>query len=178
MSVAQKGQSKPLGSVGMNAKSTKKTPLRISHFGNQQVVLETEDYDRFVRSQPEIVRACQHHESMMSSVMSVQKSIDSLINQIKAWCAGQPRVARCVLIPRADDVMIAVVATDEDPGGTLHGKMCDLHMDIFENNDSFQLYFVLFRASESDGVSAFGDSQSHRVIYSADNAGTRKQSKE
>lgn len=146
---------------------------RICHDSDAQIVVQTEDYDLFVTTQRDAVKALQHHEAMISSADSLRQSIHAMFSEIRRWGASQKAVSQVAWTPRPDDALVIVTATNEDEEGKLHAVMAELDLLISEQY-AFRVSFLLLRASEASGISSFGDEEM-RPIYEADPSATSLQ---
>jgi hypothetical protein len=150
--------------------STEKRAVQLSERSSGQVVLTTEDFDRFVMTQRDIVDACRGHTNFLAKSREMAEEMHRTIADINAWClAHNDSVANCAACPRADDMLILVTAKNEDDGGHLHDDMCALDLELF-NRNKFRLYWLLLRASEASGADAFLNPDACRTIYSANSA--------
>jgi hypothetical protein len=64
-----------------------------------------------------------------------------------------------------DDVMVVVVAQDEDTDGSLHDEMSRYDIENFRRN-RLRLSWLLLRDSEADGLNAFIDPSAARLVFS------------
>lgn len=149
-----------------NRKRAGAPPIRISAREDGDVLLETEDFDRFLRSQREVVRACEQQDRMIEKTTEFQEQVTWAVREIHVWCAEHPGIARCVWAPRYDDMLVAFIAAHEQPPPGLYEGMSNLYLKIFDRT-GFRMHFMMFRASEAHGVSAFAHPDQQRVLYDA-----------
>lgn len=141
-------------------------PIRISSTGADPVVFTPDDYDVFVLSQREAVDAAKQHQRAELAEQEVGEKLASRIYRIGRWCKAN-NVSTCVVAPRMDDLLVVVIAKDEDEGGRLHDAMSAFDLEAFQQ-DNLRLSWLLLRASESDGLSSFVDPASARIVYRGD----------
>lgn len=146
---------------------TSATPVFLDAAGKVPVVVTPPDFDRFVLSQREAVEAAQKHRDEREARREVGEHLAALVYRVHDWCRSHD-IASCVAAPRMDDLLLVITARDEDPGGSLHDDMSKLDLESFEKN-GLRLSWLLLRASEAAGISAFVDPAVARTIYRADN---------
>jgi len=127
------------------------------------VVFTAEDFDRFVLSQREAVAAASDALAAKRHREEIGEQVGAWISRIREWCKDHP-VEACVAAPRMDDIMVVVIASDEDPGGRLHDAMSAVDLESFERN-GLRLSWLLLRASEAAGLSAFVSTDAARTLY-------------
>jgi hypothetical protein len=140
--------------------------VRLHESSDGCVVLTTEDSDRFIRTQREVVSAMRGADDIVARSREAAHSFDAMVRDIQAWCSRHPRVESVTLSPRADDVLVLIVAKDEDEDGTLDDAISALDLEMFSKN-RFRLSWLMFRASETVGVRAFCDPDTAKCIYRA-----------
>jgi hypothetical protein len=133
---------------------------------DDQVVLTPEDHDRFIRTQREIVDTMRRAENFSAKTREVTQQFSSMVDDIVAWCSRTPKVERCVISPRYDDVLVVIVAT-VDEADELEDAISALDLEMF-NRNHFRLTWLLLRASEAPGIGSFVDSSICKTIYRAD----------
>lgn len=142
---------------------TSATPIRIDSAGTTPVLLTTEDMDRFVMTQRDVVAAALALQQSSEDAKKAGEHFGAFLYRLREWCK-ENRVAECVLSPRMDDVLVIVVAADEDEGGKLHDRMSQFDLQCFKDN-RLRLSWLLLRRSERKGMSAFADLQAARTVY-------------
>jgi hypothetical protein len=142
-----------------------KPPVSLNYQGASPVVVTPPDYDRFVLTQKEAVKAVVDHVASAERSRKIGEDIAAMVYRIHAWCKRHP-VSSCVVAPRMDDLLVVVVARGEDEGGALHDAMAELDLEMFRAN-SLRLEWLLLRESESSALSAFIDPTEARTLYSA-----------
>ena len=148
----------------------------LRHDGEEHVLVHPpSDYDAFIMSQREAVEALRRHNETMSQAMQLRKQIDEMFIDIAGWARKRTSaVAKVAWAPRTDDVLIVVVASDEDPEGTLHNEMADLDLDLSDRYP-FRVNFLLLRSSEAPGLQSFIPTDETRAIYDAESRGASQQ---
>lgn len=149
----------------MVAGKSKTQPILIDGADNTPVVFTPVDFDRFVMSQREVLDAARSQEERNRRQQEVGEQFAALVYRVSQWCKDHP-VLLCVACPRIDDLLIVVVASDEDPGGVLHDSLSDLDLDMFEKN-GLRIAWLLLRASEASGLGAFVGGAHARTIFDA-----------
>jgi hypothetical protein len=124
------------------------------------------DYDAFVMSQRDAVEALKERHQMMSVFEGLKKQIDDFFMDLAQWGKGQDRIASIYWAPRTVDVLIAVVAADDDESGDLHELMSEFQLAVGDKYP-FRLRFILFRNTEASGIDAFVDQGAARMISGA-----------
>ncbi len=135
----------------------------LSHFQNGKLLCTTADFEQFVISEEDAVKACYRAHTAEQNLKAVQDNFELTVRRIEAWCRSHPRVMACGISLRSDDILVAVCATDEDRAGDLHDDMAALDLDLFDRTN-FALSFMLFRLSEVAGLDAFVQPKT-RIIY-------------
>lgn len=148
------------------AKSQTTDPIYITGDSDDEVVFSPADYDSFVLTQRQVLDACRDHQNMVTKCLEVAEAMKQMVAELRGWCAQQ-NVARCVLAPRMDDILVTIIARDDDEGGKLHDQMSILDLYLFKKN-GFRLFWLLLRASEASGLSAFVDARTARTVFSAE----------
>jgi hypothetical protein len=131
-----------------------------------QVLLTTADSDRFIRTQREIVSAMRGADDILARGRNLSEEFNAMARDITAWCGRQRKVASCILFPRMDDLLVLVVATDDDPDGSLDDAISALDLEMFARN-KFRVTWLMLRASEAGGLHSFAHSNEARCIYRA-----------
>lgn len=131
------------------------------------VVMTPEDCDRFVMTQREVIEACNGQLTRVATERKVRDDINATVTDVIQWARDRNDVHSCFIAPRMDDLLIAVVAKDEDEGGALHDAMCELDLRIFQRN-RLRFYWLLLRRTEAEGLDAFSDKESRVQIFRAD----------
>jgi hypothetical protein len=126
------------------------------------------DVDRFILSQREVIEAVVEQEQRKERLTKIGEDIAAWVYRVRTWCVAHP-VASCVVGPRTSDLLVVVTAKGEDPDGTLHDAMSALDLESFQKN-GLALSWILLRASEAEGLSAFIEAADARTIYGADQA--------
>lgn len=145
--------------------------LNIAWDSDGSVFISDKDYDTMLRTQRQIVDLCRAHDRWLTHSREVGEQFTNAIGEIRAWCEAHQDVAACVLAPRMDDLIVILMARSEDDGGLLHDQMSEFDLEMFSRND-LRLYWMLLRRSEWEGLSAFADTNTIRVIYRADKKGS------
>lgn len=133
---------------------------------NDPVLLQTEDEDRFLKTQREIVGAVRSADDFLTQAKQVSQQFNTMMDDLKAKCLTNPSVAKCVLAPRSDDILIVVIASDDDPEGGLDDWVSTSDLEMFGRNQ-FRLSWLMLRASEASGLRSFVDPKVARTLYSA-----------
>lgn len=139
--------------------------IQIRADGDGLVVLTPEDYDRFVETQPAVIEAVQAARQEQELVRKMQERIGAFVAGLRYWCKSRP-VSLCVVSPRMDDIMVVIVAADEDPNGRLHDEMSEFDLVNFREN-GLRLSWILLRNSEREGLDSFANLSSARLVYHA-----------
>jgi hypothetical protein len=140
--------------------------LQLNEGSDGQVVLTTADSDRFIRTQREIVSAMRGADDIIGRSREAAQRFDAMVRDIQAWAARQPRIASITLCPRVDDVLVVVMAKDEDEDGSLDDAISVLDVELFSRN-RFRLSWLMFRPSEAAGARAFFNPADVKCIYRA-----------
>lgn len=141
-------------------------PIRIAPGGIAPVVFSTEDFDTFVLTQSRAVEAVKAHVAREDGRREIGEKVVAWVYRLREWCK-EHAVASCVVSPRMDDLLVVVTSRDEDDGGKLHDSMAELDLESF-NRNKLRVSWLLLRASEADGLSAFADLEQARTVYRAD----------
>ena len=146
----------------------------LSYDGDGTLRILPELYDEFLMSQREAVQVLAERRQSITRAEEIKAKINELFIDVAKW-GGENRehVNSIVWTPRADDALFAVVASGEDEKGTLHDSMAALDFDLHEKYP-FRLNFLLFRASEADGLNSFIGEQTGNRIFSAKNRSTSR----
>lgn len=139
-------------------------PIQIGN-SDSQVVLTPEDYDRFVMTQRQVLEACGDRLELMQKQRKLSSEFEQSIAAMANWCLSRA-VSECAITPRVDDILVTVVASNEDPDGTMHDEMCALDLALFDRN-KIRFYWLLLRSSEAAGLDAFSNVEARKRIYSA-----------
>lgn len=139
--------------------------VALSHTSDDPVVFTPADFDRFVMTQREAVSVANDHLSAKAQLHQIGEELSLMIFRLHDWCKHHP-VAFCVMAPRLEDVMVVVVASDEDANGSLHDAMSALDLEMFSRN-RLRVNWLLLRASEAAGLDAFVNRSLARTIYRA-----------
>lgn len=150
----------------MTSSQSKTTPIQIARAGGSPVVFTTDDFDRFVLTQREVFEAVEARQVTVEDQERTGRHFASFVYDLHMWCK-QHGVDSCVIAPRLDDTIVVIVTRDEDEGGVLHDKMSQFDLDSFARY-RLRLYWMLLRASEASGLSAFVDPPWARTVYRAD----------
>lgn len=139
--------------------------IDLSASGDGRVIVKPDFYDAFTMTQREAVEALHDHKKAMSTMESLKASIDSLLMDIAAW--GKKNGATKILWgPRRDEGFFAVLAADEDENCVFQDALAMLELEL-RKKYKFRLTFLLFRASEAEGVESFINKSVARTIYGA-----------
>ena len=138
----------------------------LAEFREGQILCTTSDFQQFVVSEEEAVKACLKSHADRLERDALGNAFELTMRQIADWCRGRP-IAWCAIAPRSEDLLVVMWATNEDPTGELHDAMADLDLELYDRT-KFELSFLLFRAAEAGGITAFIDSNRARIIYSAE----------
>lgn len=149
--------------------TAKPSVVRLSESSEEQVLLTTQDSDRFMRTQKEIVSAMRGADDFLAQAREVGEQFTAMAADVKAWCAVRPSVHSCTLCPRTDDWLALIVAKDEDPDGSLDDAISQLDLEMFSRN-KFRVTWLMLRASEAGGARAFLNPREARLIYRAGSA--------
>lgn len=149
----------------MEARPPTKAALQIAHDGDAPVVFSPADFDRFVLTQRDTLQAAQDHLARERLRHSIGERFGSWLYELHRWCEDHG-VLECYAAPRLDDLMVVLVAATEDTDGALHDAMSQFDLDSF-NRNSLRISWLLLRASEAAGRSAFLEPSLTRVIYRA-----------
>lgn len=151
--------------------SSEVTDLR--HDADGRVFVQPADYDAFMLTQRDAVGALRDHHKWIAAAEEAKQRVTDLFMDIAAW--GKDHEAALILWePRRDEGFFAVVARDEDPGGRFHDKLALFELDLYAKY-KFRLSFVMFRASEAEGVESFIVPSKGRAIYRASASGSSGQ---
>lgn len=154
----------------MDTKPTNKTSaafdVDLHHEGEGTVrIYPKPDYDNFILSQREAVTMLNEQQQQIETAHKIKEMISDLFLDLFVWGKGQERVVRIDWTRRQDDALITVIASDEDEDCTLHDAMAQLDLAVFNKFKRFRINFMLFRASEADGIDAFVDLGERGNIY-------------
>jgi hypothetical protein len=111
------------------------------------------------------VQALRDHHQMIAGAEKAKELVDNLFMDIVAW-GKKNKVEEIVWGPRPDEGFFAVVAADEDESGALQDSLSRLDYQLYQKY-KFRLSFVLFRASEADGVASFVAEKAGRHLFRA-----------
>lgn len=150
----------------MTSKATSTGTIQISESGREPVVFTTDDLDRFVLTQRDVLRAARGLEESRERERSVGERFASWIATVRDWCKSNP-VAECIVAPRMDDIIVVVIAQDDDPRGELHQRMSEFDLVSFQQNE-LRLFWLLLRADEAAALASFVDLSAARRIYRAE----------
>jgi hypothetical protein len=139
--------------------------IQIRADGSGLVVLTPDDYDRFVETQPAVIDAVKAAREEQDHTRKLQERIGAFMAGLHYWCKSRP-VELCVVTPRMDDIMVVIIASDEDAGGRLHEEMSAFDLANFRENN-LRVSWILLRQSEREGLSAFANLASARLVYHA-----------
>lgn len=148
------------------ATGTAQKAVHLNEGSDGRVVLTTEESDRFIRTQREVVSAMRGADDILARGRKLSDDFGAMIQDIQAWCKRQPSLAFCTLCPRIDDVLAVMVASDDDEEGALDDAISSLDLEMFGRN-KFRITWLMLRASEAAGISSFVQSQEARIIYRA-----------
>lgn len=143
----------------------------LSYLGNGHLLCTTEDFDQFVVTEADAVKACFKAEIDKQNMRALQDAFELTMRRIADWCRRHP-IVWCAMAPRSEDMIVVMCANDEDESGVLHDAMADLDVELFQRT-AFALSFLLFRNSEAQGVTAFMDAARARIIYFAERERTQ-----
>lgn len=149
--------------------STKPLPSTVQQLHescDNAVTLTTADSDRFVSTQREIVSTMRGAVNLLSEGRRASEDFSTMVKDVQAWCGKRPSVAECVLCPRMDDILVVVVAKDEDNTGQLDDDLSAIDLEMFSRN-KFRVSWLMLRASEASGLNCFVDAKESRRIYRA-----------
>lgn len=138
---------------------------QLSHDGSGNILVQPADYDAFLMSQRDAVDVLRNHHALIEMAEKAKEQVANLFMDIAHW-GRDAGVARIVWGPRKSEGFFAVVASDEDPEGTVQESLSKLDYTLYHRY-KFRLSFVLFRASEGEGVTGFIDPKDQRAIYSS-----------
>jgi hypothetical protein len=130
------------------------------------VLFNVEDYDRFVMTQRELFSVAANHQTAKERKDQVAAQFGAFTAKLRTWCRDQSIFA-CYIAPRLDDIIVAIVANDEDAGGSLHDRMAEFDYTTFSENN-LRLYWMLLRKSELPGISSFVKPADARLVFRAD----------
>lgn len=147
--------------------------MDLHHAGEGKFFVQPKDYDAFVMTQREAVEALRDHKKTISWLEEIKGQIDSLFMDLAKW-GKESGAAKIIWGPRRDEGFFAVVAPDEDEDGALQDRLADLEFDL-NKKYRFRLSFIMFRASEADGVESFVQPDSARIIFRAATPGPSNQ---
>lgn len=149
------------------ATAARKSPKVLDENCDDPVLLQTEDEDRFFRTQREVVGAVRSADDLLARSREWSKHFRTMIDDLRAKCATTKDVAKCVLAPRVDDILVVVVAKGEDEEGVLDDFVSAWDLEMFGQN-RFRLSWLMLRGSEAHGLGSFVDPALARTLYSAD----------
>lgn len=159
----------------MEAEAQKKRDVTLSEDGGGRILCTTEDFHNFVIQESEAVRACMKSEAEKAKEQEIVDSLELTFRRIQGWCEQRSgRVHECRISPRTNDIIVVVVATDEDAEGTLHDEMIDLDLQLFDMESWLNLYFLMLRRSEADGIASFVSPERSRILYRANGTATHQ----
>ncbi len=150
----------------MDARTQNSHAIRIAHDGDAPVVFSPADFDRFVLTQRESLQAATDMIARKRIEGEIGDRIAAWVFRLHEWCKAHS-VGGCAVAPRMDDLMVVIIARDEDPDGRLHDAMSAFDLEAFQKNN-LRLSWLLLRASEATGLHAFVNPKMAKWIYSAD----------
>jgi hypothetical protein len=151
----------------MASSHTKTSIVHLDEASAGQVVLTTQDSDRFIKTQREVVAAMRGAENMLTLGEKLSNDLNAMVRDVQAWCKTQQAVAQCLMYPRADDLLAVVISRDEDPDGVLDEAVSKIDLEMFSRN-TFRVTWLMLRSTEASGLSSFVDLSQSKVIYRAD----------
>jgi hypothetical protein len=149
----------------MPTRTTDSVVADLHHSGDGNVLVQPSDYDTFLLSQRECVQALSNHHKMIEAAEQAKEQVSNLFMDIAAW-GRQNGVAAIIWSPRSDEGFFAVIASNEDDDSTVQNSLSGLDYDLSKKYN-FRLSFLLFRASEAEGLASFIRDKSGKYIYSA-----------
>lgn len=138
--------------------------LSLRETSDDPVVLRPKNNDLFVKSQREIVEALRSQQNWMQEADELRARFHQMISEIETWAEANPAVAEVAAAPRPADLLVVVVAHDEDEEGRLDDKISALDLGL-SNRYPFRVSFLMLREKERDGVAAFLDPAQQKVIF-------------
>lgn len=152
----------------METEAQKKREFELSESGKGRILCTTDDFHRFVIKESEAVRACLKSEVDKSKDQEMTDTIELTFRRIQSWCEEwQDRVQECQISPRTADFIVVVVAKDQDDDGSLHDHMVDLDLQLFDMESRLNLYFLMLRQSEADGIDSFVTPEKSWILFRA-----------
>src|SRR5690606_32720871 len=100
--------------------------------------------------------ALRSQQNWMQEADELRARFHQMISEIETWAEANPAVAEVAAAPRPADLLVVVVAHDEDEEGRLDDKISALGLGL-SNRYPFRVSFLMLREKERDGVAAFLD---------------------
>jgi hypothetical protein len=147
------------------AHHTKSPTVRIEEDGDDLVMFSANDYDHFAMTQGEVFEAARNRISLSDDATSLVSLVAKFTGDLREWCKKN-EIQLAIISPRMDDILIVLVASDEDLDGKTHDAMSQFDLICFSNN-RLRLSWILLRNSEAAGISAFASPQVARVVFNA-----------
>lgn len=116
-------------------------------------------------TQPDAVKACVAQERARGQFDEARNRLVKMIIELHGWCESHERVEACRILSRSNDLIVTVLAKDEDDDDSLHRQMSMLEVELCKRIP-LSLHWILFRHSEREGWDEFSDNCQPLSVYS------------